>query len=814
MPLLVEMGWGGLVQAPSTITWTDITQYVDVVQGVTITRGASDELSETQPGTATLVLDNSDGRFTPGNTSSPYYPFVRRNAPIRISQAIIPTAPTGPQPYALELLGDDFDDGKLNTSLWVNSYGGVSEVGGRARVPAAVNGFAAYQSTRYWRLWGTSFCVKPVTLPQANGSSSATATMMINSGTDGTRIGFSYNPVTGALRLVNDVGYFDGSATVLTYNPIDHAWWRVREASGVVYWETSGDGFGWTVRRSLATPAWVGVNQVTAELGASRSNNGTGDFAEFDLAGAKIRPRFYGMVNEFPVQWEGLYSKVQISATDLFKRLNKQPPLRSMVAQEIIADGPVAYYPLTEDAGATSAGDLSGKAATALALTQAGSGGTLEMAATAGAAETGDQHPQFTPSTASAGKYLTCDLGPVVAELMTAGYLAFECWFQTTTTTRAVLGLASADLQYQITLTVSTLGGLLLEWTDTGGTLNVETISGPTTMANGSWHHVVFDEAASDIWVDGVLVDSTVPVFAATDLRLLWVGSHRGGRLFNGSIGHVAIYAPYTSIGADLAQHYAAGATGFAGEDADQRIMRLARYAGLDSVTIWGTTHDPVASQGPGGSSVVARMREVEATESGRLWAERDWYGLAYQSRDVRYNPSPSAETFTINYADLEPGIELADDDQKMVNLVDASRPGGATQRVSAPASVLAFGEYPQDLTVLKTSDNSVLDAAAWLVSRYANPMPELREVPIEAHTMSTYLDILDAEIGSYFSVYNLPAQATAPSMRVTVEGYTETIKHNSHVITFHTSASSTDSVWVLGDPVYGVLGSTTRLAY
>jgi hypothetical protein len=79
---------------------------------------------------------------------------------------------------------------------------------------------------------------------------------------------------------------------------------------------------------------------------------------------------------------------------------------------------------------------------------------------------------------------------------------------------------------------------------------------------------------------------------------------------------------------------------------------------------------------------------------------------------------------------------------------------------------------------------------------------------------MASYLDILDAEIGSFFSVYNLPAQAPSPSMRVTVEGYTETIKHNSHVITFHTSASSTDSVWVLDDPDYSQLDQTTRLAY
>jgi hypothetical protein len=107
-----------------------------------------------------------------------------------------------------------------------------------------------------------------------------------------------------------------------------------------------------------------------------------------------------------------------------------------------------------------------------------------------------------------------------------------------------------------------------------------------------------------------------------------------------------------------------------------------------------------------------------------------------------------------------------------------------------------------------------VLDAAYWRVSRYADPAPELREVAIEAYTMSTYLDILDADISSYFSVTSMPSQAPASTVRVTVEGYTETIKEKSHVIQFHTSATNNDSVWVLGDTNYGVLDSTTRLAY
>jgi hypothetical protein len=303
---------------------------------------------------------------------------------------------------------------------------------------------------------------------------------------------------------------------------------------------------------------------------------------------------------------------------------------------------------------------------------------------------------------------------------------------------------------------------------------------------------------------------------AMVSLRTLHIGGYRAGRLFAGQIAHVAISLADGGAGPSLsATHYQAGVTGFSGEAADARITRLARYADLSSVTVWGSTFDAIASQGPAGSTVVARMREVEATESARLFAERDYYGIAFQSRAVRYNPDPSSEVFTIDYADLETSrIQLADDDQKMVNVVAASRPGGATQRVTAPASIAAFGQYEQTLNILKTSDNSVLDAAYWLVSRYANPQPELREVPIEAATMPTYLDILDADISSYFTVYNLPAQAPAPQLRVTVEGYTETIKHNSHLIQFHTSASVTDSVWVLDDATYSVLGSTTRLAY
>jgi hypothetical protein len=815
MALITEVGWGGLVQAPETITWTDISTYVDVAKrGVTITRGASDELSETQPGQASLLLDNSDGRFTAGNALSPYYPYVRRNAPIRISVAVMPTR-SGSAPYPLAQLGDDFDDNQVNTALWTGNYGSPSEVGGRMRVPVSTAAQAAFLSAREWTLTGSKLTARLVTLPGANGSSSVTASMWVNSTTGGTRLGWRYYPLTGAISAENQTGFSDATPSSFTYNPRDYAWLRVRESGGTVYWESSGDGFSWSTRRTLATPSWVSSQTLTVEFPGTRTG-GTNDFVEWDLVGAEVRPRFWGLVNEFPVGFEGLSSTVLITCTDLFKRLNRRPALRSMLGEEILTLSPMVYYPLSEASESATAGDVGGNGAPSLAITQAGAGGTLTLGSADGPPETGEQVPVFTPSTATAGKWLMADLGPQFEDT-TLNYLTFEAFFKTTTTGRAIMGVHSVDLTNQHVLSIAAGGTLQIEWTSDGSALTVEAVTSPATLADGNWHHVVYDQLEGKVWVDGALTDSSLAVPRRFYERVLHVGGYRGSRLWNGSIGHAVVYATDTySVGPLITGHYSAGMTGLAGEDADVRIQRLASYAQVASVTISGSTFDPIASQGPGGSTVVARMREVESTESARLFAERDYYGLAFQSRDLRYNPNPLSEVFTIAYADLETNsVELADDDQKLVNSIEASRPGGATQKVTAPSSILAFGIYdPGAISILKTSDNSVLDAAYWRVSRYADPTPELREVPIEAYTMSTYLDILDADISSYFSVTNMPSQAPASSMRVTVEGYTETIKERSHLIQFHTSATNNDSVWVLDDPTYSVLDSTTRLAY
>jgi len=66
----------------ATPVWTDISKYM---RSVTIKRGiAASAVPQPVAGRCTLTLQNSDGRFDPSNTSSPYSPDILITVPIRV----------------------------------------------------------------------------------------------------------------------------------------------------------------------------------------------------------------------------------------------------------------------------------------------------------------------------------------------------------------------------------------------------------------------------------------------------------------------------------------------------------------------------------------------------------------------------------------------------------------------------------------------------------------------------------------------------------------------------------------------------------
>lgn len=186
---------------------------------------------------------------------------------------------------SLSTLVDNFNGPGIGPE-WGNSYGGVSQSGGKAHVPCGT-GYAGYQTAYSWTLAGASFYVAVTTVPAASTATEAYASVFVNApdiATSGIRIGFVINTVTGLLKFSSETGYFDAGATTVTYSAVTHKFLRLREDGTNVYWDTSPDGTTWTNRRTLATPGWVtsSVNTCALDLSAHR-DAGTADEAQYDL---------------------------------------------------------------------------------------------------------------------------------------------------------------------------------------------------------------------------------------------------------------------------------------------------------------------------------------------------------------------------------------------------------------------------------------------------------------------------------------------------------------------------------------------------
>jgi hypothetical protein len=894
-------------------TWTDITVRTEIQSsGISITRGAQDELADIQPGTCTLTLNNADGALTPENSASPYYPHVIDGVPLRVS---VVTANTN------LVLNPSFEGGSLDYWAWstgveVTAVGGLAQAGAQAaRVAWSPSASDVFRTTVYGLTIGATHTASayvyvpagdPAVQIRMGGATSAasavtdaytrlTVTFVATASVMTLEVVPASTPAAGDLVYVDAVQVEEGAAAS-TLNRLtnssfetDVTGWsssgtptvsrsttRAQRgvASMLITWGgsagqsvTSDNITGLTVGQvyTFSAYVWVPAGHSTVQLtqaggaiGASSTQTNTWqqltvtftatatshqvrirptgtptaghqvwmDAAKVEqgasataysaLDAAQLHWRFWGVVNQWPVHWAGLATTVTVTATDVLAVLSRsEDQMRPMLVHEVLADEPAAYYPMDEPDDSTSAGDSSGQVGPeSLAIQQNGSGGTLVFGA--GTAPLGMAGAALlTPVSSANGKYLRATLGSAAQAASLTEQMTLEAWFSTSTAGRNILTVHSADSGYYLIVYLASATGFLTVESKQPGLAAVTTTAGATNLADGQLHHVLYDAATKALYVDGASIGAFAGILAVQDLSVLTVGaSHTGANIWSGSISNVAVYFDSGISGSSLAtEHHTAGTTGFAGETADDRTVRLVGYTGLTAGTL-GTFSTGIAEQAALGQTALEHLRDVERTESGKLYASRSAPAVILQGRSVRYNPSSA---LTIVYADFEPGdFELAYDTQKVANTLVLTRPGGATQRMVHTASRAARGPMGRTLSTLATTDLVVTDLGHWHLERYSSPKVELRGVRIEAYTMglSTYRTLMDADISTVFTVTTMPAQAPSSSMAVMVEGYREDIRHNQHAIQFHTSRADIDTVWVLNSASYSVLGSTTRLAY
>ncbi|MFE6634653.1 hypothetical protein ACFVFT_15045 [Streptomyces tendae] len=167
-------------------------------------------------------------------------------------------------------LTDTFDATAVDTVKWPDNYntgpGGAlpDQVDGRARVPCD-SGFAAFASAPIYTLQGSEARAH-VTPPPGDGHMEAYTQLLILSDVTGTQLVFEVDTATNLLLMAIHEGFVDENATTLPYDPVAHAWLRLRESASILYWDTSPDGRAWTTRHTEDAPPWTAQNNLAVQL--------------------------------------------------------------------------------------------------------------------------------------------------------------------------------------------------------------------------------------------------------------------------------------------------------------------------------------------------------------------------------------------------------------------------------------------------------------------------------------------------------------------------------------------------------------------
>lgn len=773
--------------------WVDITDFAGVGDGIQISRGRQDEFTSVSAGQTACTLDNTDGRFTQGYAGSPFYPNVKIRKMFRVTNRDMTVAgnllSTEDATFEGGTLGDWFAP-SLGVAPALANSATHAHSGSKAMRITWGAGIGDAQLNFTGLVIGRQYCFSAYVYVPSGGSPNLQI-LAVGAGNAGT-------PSSGTNAFVRIFVAFTALSTTQSF--------QVQPSSGP----------------SAGQQAWV--DDVQLDEGTVPGT--------FMTTAPPIYYLHTGYLDEVPTEWPGggQYSEAKVVSIDRFKRLGLRK-LRSAIEEEILSDGPFAYYTLAEPDGATSVGDTSGNGRNSLPVTQLGAGGTLSFAQGTGPGFDGLGAPEFAPLNTTNGPYISGPLGAESSNGNPAGGSVLEADFTCTVNADQTIATlihsqfgAGWDVLYLGILPtgklIAGIGGHDSSGTPTGFG---QSIISSATVTDGDEHHASIKALANGtnnaltLEVDGTVIGTAVWTGLGSGMSFSAM-SIGGGNIngtqtvFAGVVSHAAAF-DYAVSDARLAAHAAAALTGFAGERSDQRIARLAGYVGIPTAQQvldvgMSTSMAPAAISG---QFALAAMQAVESTENGLLFMDGQGR-LTFHARSRRYNTTSSQ---TLAGDDVDPSIKFTPNDQYLVNDVTASRPNGITFTATNQASIADYFEGHQDLSLLTTSDNEVADAANYLINTYSTPVPRPPNVTVDILTNPAKATaMLGLELDTRITLGSLPAQAPSASSDWFTEGVKISITDGTYAFVWNTSPAANTTVWQLDSATLSQLDSTTRLAY
>ena len=206
------------------------------------------------------------------------------SSPGQASFTNLNVAPSGTP--VMSSLVDTFSGTALGSAWSINqqTQGTVAESGGSLNLsPNANTGSSqlAVLSARPYSLAGSAALVNAKQVV-ANGNVDNQFSVRIDASNE---LGWQYQQ--GNLYVFYVVNNVRTTINPFAYDSVQHAWWRIREAGGTVYWETAPDGITWTSHTSVADATLPPLSLLYAKLyaetfGAGLATPGTAQYAKFD----------------------------------------------------------------------------------------------------------------------------------------------------------------------------------------------------------------------------------------------------------------------------------------------------------------------------------------------------------------------------------------------------------------------------------------------------------------------------------------------------------------------------------------------------
>jgi len=570
---------------------------------------------------------------------------------------------------------------------------------------------------------------------------------------------------------------------------------------------------------ALAPATNTGPGNVTVQMGAFEFVQGSlGTWQQ----GGNWEALFTGLTDSWTTEYHGELTLSRYAATDRQKVL-ANIPVGSAVSETIMAQNPIAYYKLDEQANGTGQQQQAANSADvvqdALVPVQLGTGGAINWAQGTGPAVDGSSAVILAPVDRSNGIGLRSVLvNPLVNETSVT-----ICLFWNSTDSAAtVRSIASVQdstfginprclLQIAGTPNTNLYADASIGSEATSVYVKAQKNAGyfdGKTHCLAATYQLTGGQLVVTLYIDGVqqaTASSATLLSAFPTMTMAAVGSQATqAYITGGTYSHAAFFDQV--LDADtIGDINTAGTTGFAGDTIDNRMGRLTDWTGQDLEDLDET--DTVAARHmPDETSLQEALRLAAKSEGGTFYIGGNG-SIKFQSRDVKQ--ITTTPLITVQGFEVDDGsFQKVTDDALLVNNPQIKLLStGAVVQLTDFVSKALHGLHSKPIDTILASTADALNYATYVLAFYSEGNPRCDEVQLEGLLMQDWANVLLIDIWKMIRIQGLSTSEQVTTIDLFIEGFEINITPDSWGLTFDTSTAI--PFCVLNDSTRGVCGAS-----